>query len=496
MTFKKLELLPLVGAIALAASLCQATHAAERPSTIVVAQQQGASGANKNAEDKKRKDEKGKGAAKDNVKPTEQQKPANVDRKAQERGKLAQPTTQDQTLPARQKQHEQKAQDKGKQQAPATQNQTLPAQQKQHEQKAQEKGKQPPATQNQTLPAQQKKFEQKAKEKGKPPQPAQNQIPPAQQGKPEQKAQEKSAPPQPASTAKDTRKIEQLRSERKEEHIGNRTVIREQTRTIIRENGRTIIRHDDTDRFRHGARDVHEERRGNERIVVVERPDGTRITNVYDIDGRLLRRTRWERGREVILIDNRYREPRAGFSFILKLPPPVVHIPRERYIVEADRADGALLYETLIAPPVMQIERPYTLDEIRYNDALRERMPRIDLDSITFDTGSWEVTPDQARLLEPIAEAMRRAVERNPNEVYMIEGHTDAVGADDDNLSLSDRRAQSVAEILTDDFGIPPENLVTQGYGEQYLKVPTPGPERRNRRVTVRRITPLLAGRS
>ena len=42
---------------------------------------------------------------------------------------------------------------------------------------------------------------------------------------------------------------------------------------------------------------------------------------------------------------------------------------------------------------------------------------------------------------------------------------------------------------------IPAENLTTQGYGEQFLKIQTPAPERQNRRVTVRRITPLLAGR-
>jgi len=35
---------------------------------------------------------------------------------------------------------------------------------------------------------------------------------------------------------------------------------------------------------------------------------------------------------------------------------------------------------------------------------------------------------------------------------------------------------------------------VTQGYGEEQLKVPTDQSERQNRRVTVRRITPLLAG--
>ncbi|MGE0697592.1 MAG: OmpA family protein, partial [Hyphomicrobiaceae bacterium] len=70
---------------------------------------------------------------------------------------------------------------------------------------------------------------------------------------------------------------------------------------------------------------------------------------------------------------------------------------------------------------------------------------------------------------------------------------TDAVGPNEDNASLSDRRAEAVARVLVEHFGVPVENLVTQGYGEQYLKVPTEGPERANRRVAVRRITPLLS---
>jgi hypothetical protein len=46
--------------------------------------------------------------------------------------------------------------------------------------------------------------------------------------------------------------------------------------------------------------------------------------------------------------------------------------------------------------------------------------------------------------------------------------------------------------VLTEQFRVPAKNLTTQGYGEQYLKVPTQDPDRANRRVTVRRITPLL----
>ena len=84
-------------------------------------------------------------------------------------------------------------------------------------------------------------------------------------------------------------------------------------------------------------------------------------------------------------------------------------------------------------------------------------------------------------------------LEKNPAETFLIEGHTDAVGSEYANLSLSDRRAEAVAEALSNVFEIPPENLSTQGYGEEFLKVQTDAPERENRRVSVRRITPLVA---
>jgi outer membrane protein OmpA-like peptidoglycan-associated protein len=287
------------------------------------------------------------------------------------------------------------------------------------------------------------------------------------------------------------RRLDDIRKERKETKEGNRTVIRETNRTIIRENNTTIIRHDDTDRFRRGGGNVQVQRRGDNTETVIVRPGGGRIVNVVDNRGRLVRRSHWVNGREVVLIDNHYR---PGVSFIVKLPPPVIHIPRERYIVEFAHAPRPVLYETLIAPPVEAIPRRFTLDEIRYNAVVRERMPRIDIDTINFESGSWDVAPDQARLLEPIAAAMQQAIQKNPNEIYLVEGHTDAVGAEEDNLSLSDRRAEAVADILTEQFNIPPENLVTQGYGEQDLKVPVQGPEPRNRYVTVRRVTPLLAG--
>jgi outer membrane protein OmpA-like peptidoglycan-associated protein len=88
---------------------------------------------------------------------------------------------------------------------------------------------------------------------------------------------------------------------------------------------------------------------------------------------------------------------------------------------------------------------------------------------------------------------MKRLIDENPSEVFLIEGHTDAVGSNESNLELSDRRAETIADLLVDIYNIPPENLTTQGYGEEYLKVETEEAERANRRVQVRRITPLVA---
>ena len=290
--------------------------------------------------------------------------------------------------------------------------------------------------------------------------------------------------------------LDQLRNERQQVQVGNQTVIREENRVIIREGGHDIIRHDEADRFRFNAREVNVERRGNATVTVVVRPDGARIITEVDENGRLLRRVRRDAvGREVVLIDNGFEPRGPGFAgFFVELPPPVIRVPRELYIREAARASAEDIYLTLMAPPVDRIERRYALDEVLYSEPLRARMPRVDIDTVNFETGSWEITLDQGDRLAFVAQGIMRAIQRNPREMFLVEGYTDAVGNDVDNLSLSDRRAESVAVMLTNQFGVPAENLTTQGYGKQFLKIPTEGPERANRRVAVRRITPLLAG--
>jgi outer membrane protein OmpA-like peptidoglycan-associated protein len=290
--------------------------------------------------------------------------------------------------------------------------------------------------------------------------------------------------------------IANMHNERREVVEGGRTVYTEPGRIIIRDpGGQVYVRGNDFDRFRYGARDIRSETIGGETRTVVIRPDGSQIVTVVGSDGRLLRRIRRDvGGREIIIIDNSYRDPRSVGGFYVDLPPPVVRIPYNRYIVSADEAPPELIYETMMAPPVQRIDRRYSLDEIRYSPNVRMQMPSIDVNTINFATGSWEIPPDQAEKLQVIADGLNRAIQANPRAVFLIEGHTDKVGSDVDNLSLSDRRAESAATLLTQQFNVPAENLTSQGYGEQYPKEDTDGPSVINRRVTIRNITPLLNG--
>jgi outer membrane protein OmpA-like peptidoglycan-associated protein len=349
-------------------------------------------------------------------------------------------------------------------------------------------------------------------------QPQQKQVQPPQKGPlPQQQTQQPKVAPrvaqppvqpqkfgQPKSepSAQRVGSVNELKGKRQEQRQGNTVIIREPgNRTIIRENNRIVIRHDESERMRRWG-NAKFETRGRERYTIVNR-GGYDVYTITDDNGRLLRRyRRFPDGREYALIDNRRRwGPGAAIAagaavggvIALGLAMPRITIPREQYIVDVDHAPPAMLYDTLDAPPLVAMERPYSLDEVRDNYELRARVRSVDINTINFASGSWEIAPDQVQRLQGLAEAMLKVISENPSTVFLIEGHTDAVGNPEDNASLSDRRAESVAEALTTHFNVPPENLVTQGYGEQHLRVQTEGSSRENRRVEVRNVTGLMA---
>src|SRR5262249_23136249 len=156
-------------------------------------------------------------------------------------------------------------------------------------------------------------------------------------------------------------------------------------------------------------------------------------------DGRILRRSRFmPDGREIVLFTG---AAVLGAALFVSLPAPVIRIPRDRYFVDMESAPPQYVYDAFVAQPVEQVDAQYTIDQVLDSPSLRDLMPSVNLDTVTFDTGSWEIAPDAVDRLSVIADGLNRAINANPREVFLVEGYTDATGNDDDNLSLSDRRA-------------------------------------------------------
>jgi OOP family OmpA-OmpF porin len=110
--------------------------------------------------------------------------------------------------------------------------------------------------------------------------------------------------------------------------------------------------------------------------------------------------------------------------------------------------------------------------------------PSADL-NVLFATGSTDLTPGAIHLLQDLGRALSAPAMGQSR--FLIEGHTDTVGDDVLNRSLSERRANAVANFLVHEFQFPAGRLATKCCGKDGLLVSTPDqtPELRNRRVHV-----------
>jgi outer membrane protein OmpA-like peptidoglycan-associated protein len=287
---------------------------------------------------------------------------------------------------------------------------------------------------------------------------------------------------------------------RKRERPEGTDVIREiGDRVIVQFGDHVTVESNERPRMTRGAKEVYYEDlpRGRTRETIV-RENGNQIVTVRDRYGNVIRRSRiTPDGREYVMVyvDDRYYDRENSWRDPgLDLAPIRLRIPVNEYILDAADVDDPQRYYTFLGqPPIERIQRLYSVDEVRRSARIRDIVRRVDLDTLTFETGSADIPDSELGKLKSLAVAMEKLLGKNPAETFLIEGHTDAVGSDEDNLALSDRRAESVASALTTSFAIPPENLVTQGYGEQFLKVKTEEAARENRRVGIRRITPLVA---
>lgn len=100
---------------------------------------------------------------------------------------------------------------------------------------------------------------------------------------------------------------------------------------------------------------------------------------------------------------------------------------------------------------------------------------------IAFEINLVEIQREEKERLAVVGTFLQKY----PKATAVIEGHTDDIGSDEDNLTLSQRRAESVVAYLVDTFRIAPSRLQAVGYGETRPLVDNDSEEgkRLNRRI-------------
>jgi outer membrane protein OmpA-like peptidoglycan-associated protein len=102
---------------------------------------------------------------------------------------------------------------------------------------------------------------------------------------------------------------------------------------------------------------------------------------------------------------------------------------------------------------------------------------------IVFGYNSAELTAEAKEQLKPVGEAL--ASGKLSNLGFIVEGHTDAIGGQSYNKSLSEERAASVKYFLVNAFNIKSTSIQVVGKGKNDLLDPIHPDSEVNRRVRI-----------
>lgn len=132
--------------------------------------------------------------------------------------------------------------------------------------------------------------------------------------------------------------------------------------------------------------------------------------------------------------------------------------PYYQYRSDIDRAKASYLHKRPHGPEVLGLGQEGRFGEKNMNDKiLANRIYYFDFDS--------PVVHDQDK---PAIFANADYLLTHPNSKIILEGHTDPRGSREYNIGLGERRAKSVAQILTAK-GVSPEQIRIVSYGAQKL---------------------------
>jgi outer membrane protein OmpA-like peptidoglycan-associated protein len=151
-------------------------------------------------------------------------------------------------------------------------------------------------------------------------------------------------------------------------------------------------------------------------------------------------------------------------------------------VVEAEPVSASEPHQALVDELRHRGSRPLTTGEREEIAAWTLERPAVDL-QISFDYASSAISSKAVPQLTNLGNALKSAELKNA--LVSINGHTDGKGDDATNQKLSERRAESIKRYLVQHFALPPENLITIGYGKQKLKDAAHPMSPENRRVEI-----------
>ena len=103
------------------------------------------------------------------------------------------------------------------------------------------------------------------------------------------------------------------------------------------------------------------------------------------------------------------------------------------------------------------------MQALQANVKQTERGLVLTLGDVLFEVDQADLKPGAVRNLQPLISFLKE----NSSRGVTIEGHTDSVGSDAYNLTLSQRRADAVRRLLIAN-GIAADRVTARGLGEAY----------------------------
>lgn len=155
----------------------------------------------------------------------------------------------------------------------------------------------------------------------------------------------------------------------------------------------------------------------------------------------------------------------------------------DRYEIEATSDQGYAFNSTTLDLTNVDSDDEVATADVSMKLMKLEENAKLELKDILFESNSFQLSEISFIELERVIKLMKE----NPKLKVEIAAHTDDVGSDVYNLSLSDKRAQSVVDYLIDNQ-IPMERFVARGYGEAQPMVANDSEENKakNRRVELK----------